>query len=85
MSAEETDTRVRTILADVFGLELDQINADTSTDTVEKWDSLHHLTLVLALEEEFDIQLDDEETVAVVTFPLISAVVRDHLGILESG
>jgi acyl carrier protein len=39
---------------------------------------------VLALEEEFDIALDDEETVAIVTFPLITAVVLDHLGILES-
>jgi acyl carrier protein len=83
VSAEEIDTRVRTILADVFGMELDQVDATTSTDTVEKWDSLHHLTLVLALEEEFDIQLDDEETVAIVTFPLITAVVRDHLDIVE--
>jgi acyl carrier protein len=84
MSAEEIGTRVRAILADVFGLDPDQIGADTSTDTVEDWDSLHHLTLVLALEEEFDIALDDEETVAIVTFPLITAVVLDHLGILES-
>ncbi len=84
MSAEEIETRVRTILAEVFGLEPDQIDADISTDTVEEWDSLHHLTLVLALEEEFDIQLDDEESVAIVTFPLITAVVGDHLGILES-
>lgn len=85
MSADEIATRVRTILADVFGLEPDQVDAETSTDTVEEWDSLHHLTLVLALEEEFDIQFDDEETVAIVTFPLITAVVGEHLGILESG
>ena len=84
MSSKEIETRVRAILADVFDLEPDQIDADTSTDTVENWDSLHQLMLVLALEEEFDIQLDDEETVAVVTFPLITAVVCDHLGILES-
>ena len=84
MNVDEAEARVRAVLADVFGIEPDQIDASTSTDTIENWDSLHHLTLVLALEEEFDIQLDDEETVAIVTLPLITAVVRDHLGILES-
>ncbi len=84
MSAEEIEDRVRTILADVFGLDRDQIGADTSADTIEAWDSLHHLTLVLALEEEFDIHFDDEETVAIVTFSLITSVVGDHLGVLES-
>jgi acyl carrier protein len=83
MTAEEIETRARAIVAEVFGLDPSEVRPDTSHDTVENWDSLQHLTLVLALEEEFDIQLEDEETGAIVTFPLITAVVRDHLGILE--
>jgi acyl carrier protein len=84
MSAEEVETRASAILSEVFGLDPDEIGPDTSRDTVENWDSLGHLTLVLALEEEFEIQLDDEETGAAVSFELITALVRDHLGVLET-
>jgi acyl carrier protein len=83
MNDEEIETRARVILAEVLGLDPSEVGPDTSTDTVENWDSLQHLTLVLALEEEFDIQLDDEESVAIVSFPLITALVRDRLGALE--
>ena len=83
MSVNGVEDRVRSILCDVFGLEPDDVGPDTSVDTVEGWDSLQHLTVVLALEEEFAIQLDDEETVAAVTFPLITEIVREHLEMLE--
>jgi len=77
---DDVEQRVRSVLADVFGLDPASIDPDTSTDTVEGWDSLHHLTVVLSLEEEFDIQFDDEETLSLVNFPLIALIVREHLG-----
>jgi acyl carrier protein len=83
VSADNVEERVRVVLADVFGLDPDEIGPETSKDSIETWDSLQHLTIVLSLEEEFGIQLDDEETVAIVTFPLITDVVRDRLGMLE--
>jgi acyl carrier protein len=76
----DVETRVSGILADVFGLAVEDIGPDTSTDTIEAWDSLQHLTVVLSLEEEFDIQFDDEETVSLVTFPLIVTIVNERLG-----
>ena len=78
----DVEERVRGVLAEVFGLDPGSIGADTSTDTVDGWDSLHHLTVVLSLEEEFDIQFDDEETLSLVTFPLIALIVREKLGLL---
>lgn len=76
---DNVEGRVRTVLAEVFELEPEEVGPHTSTDTVEKWDSLQHLTLVLALEEEFAIQFDDEETVALLTYPLITAIVRERV------
>ena len=84
MRADHIEERVRAILAEVFGLEAEQIGSETSAETVEAWDSLQHLTVVLSLEEEFDIQLDDEETVAAVSFPVITDLVREHLKVLEA-
>jgi len=73
------ESRVRGVLGDVFGIDPATIDDDTSKDTVEGWDSLQHLTLVLSLEEEFDIHFDDEESVSLVTYPLIVATVGDRL------
>jgi acyl carrier protein len=75
----DVERRIRSVLADVFELDADQVGADTSMDTVEQWDSLQQLTLVLSLEEEFGVQFDDEETVALVSYPLIVAIVGDRL------
>lgn len=83
MSAENIENRVQAVIADVFGLAPAEVGPDTSIETVEAWDSLQHLTVVLALEEEFDVQLDDEETVAAVSVPAIAAIVHEHLELLE--
>ena len=77
MTTDTIESRVRTILADLFELDPDSIGPETSTDTVEEWDSLQHLTVVLSVEEEFGIQLDEEQTIAMVTFPLITEIVRE--------
>jgi acyl carrier protein len=81
LSREEIEELVRTILADVLGLDPSEVDDTTSPDTVKAWDSLQHLTIVLSLEEEFEIQFDEEETLAVVSFPLIVATVSERLGI----
>lgn len=77
--SDEVETRVRAVLSEIFGMSPEQIGPETSTDTVEDWDSLQHLTIVLALEEEFGIHLTDDDVVAIVTFPLMVTVVREVL------
>lgn len=81
---DDIDRRVRTVIAEVFDLDPDRVDDKTSTDTVEAWDSLQHLSLVLALEEEFGIHFDDEETVSLVNYPLIAEIVHGHCGDGES-
>lgn len=73
------EQRAREVLANVFGLDPADIGADTSKDTVKGWDSLQHLTVVLALEDEFSLQFDDADTVDLVNFPLIVAIVSERL------
>ena len=47
--------KLKQILASVFNLGIDQITEDASPDSIENWDSLNHLNLVLALEEGFGV------------------------------
>jgi acyl carrier protein len=80
---DEIEERVRGVLVDVFGLDASEVGPDTSTDTVEAWDSLQQLSVVLALEEELEVSFTDEETMEMVSFPLIVATVREKLGIAD--
>lgn len=53
--------RVCSIASDLFGMPVQQITAQSSPETIASWDSTQHLNFVLALEEQFDIQLSPEE------------------------
>ena len=69
---------LRQVMADVFGLNPDDIRPDASIDTIEAWDSLKHLNLVLALEERFEISFTEEETVEILNYELIRTVLGEH-------
>jgi acyl carrier protein len=81
--SDDFDSRIRSVLSEVFDLQPDDVGAETSFDTVEGWDSLQHLTLVLALEEEFGIHFDDEETLELISYPLITTIVSERVGTAE--
>ncbi len=56
-----TFEQVRSIASDIFGIPADKITAESSPETIENWDSMQHLNLVLAVEEKFGVQLDPED------------------------
>lgn len=53
--------RVREIAADILQVPAEQITPSSSPETIPSWDSVQHLNLVLALEQEFDLQFEPEE------------------------
>ena len=59
--AVSTFDEVRGIASDILGVPTTRLSAASSPDTVESWDSVQHLNLVLALEEKFSLQLSPEE------------------------
>jgi acyl carrier protein len=56
-----TFERVRSVASDIFGVPVDKITAESSPQTIDNWDSMQHLNLVLAIEEKFGVQLDPED------------------------
>ncbi len=53
--------QVREVVSDLFNVTVNLVSAESNPDTIEAWDSMQHLNLVLALEQRFDIQLAPEE------------------------
>jgi acyl carrier protein len=73
------ETGVREIMAAVFGIKAASIDAGASAETIEAWDSLQHLNLILALEERFGIQLSVDEITSVNNYASIVSLVSRHL------
>ena len=53
--------QVRQIVSDVFAVPLEQVDGNSSPETIEAWDSMQHLNLVLAVEDRFNLQFTPEE------------------------
>lgn len=51
-----------------FGAHRSELGGDYTAETVEKWDSMTHMSLVSELEDAFDIMLDAEDIVELKTF-----------------
>lgn len=69
--------RVRRVFSDVFQVPLDQVTMQSSPETIPSWDSLQHLNLVLALEQEFRIQFTPEEVEQLLSVEVAANVLEE--------
>lgn len=72
--------RVRTVMAQIFNIEIGAINDTSSPESIERWDSLRHMQLVLALEDEFGIMFADDDIPNLLT----TSAIEDRVGELTS-
>ncbi len=63
MTREEIYERLNGVFRDVFDDETLQVRDETTAADVPGWDSLRHISLLAAVEEEFDIEFSMKETV----------------------
>lgn len=77
MGEETVRDRVYKVVGRVMNVPVSELNDDSSADTVKAWESLRHMNLVLALEEEFDVQFSDEQIMEMLNIGLIVMVVDE--------
>jgi len=68
--------QVRNVASDIFGIPTDKITAESSPETIENWDSMQHLNLVLAIEEKFGVQLEPEDIEEMKNIGAVAALVE---------
>lgn len=78
MSREEIYERLNEVFRDVFDDEEIEVNDDTTAADIDGWDSLMHITLMDAVEEEFDIRFDMKTVVKMKNVgEMVDAIERD--------
>jgi len=65
--SETVEQRTRRIVAEVFGLPVESITRDTSHESIEDWDSLNVLNVLMAVEGEFGVSISPEEAASFVS------------------
>jgi acyl carrier protein len=75
---QANEEQLKQVLADVLDLEASAIGETASVDTIEQWDSLKHLNLVLALEERFGVTLTEEQSVQILSYRLIKIALEEQ-------
>ena len=58
MTREEVYERLNKVFQDVFDDETITVHDGTTSEDIEDWDSLEHINLVVAVENEFDIHFN---------------------------
>ena len=72
------EKRLYKILSQVLNIPIEQINSESSPDTISEWDSLTHMNLVLTIEQEFDIQFTEEQIIEMLNVALIVETLKEH-------
>ena len=57
------EDRLKQLLAVSLGVDPEIIDENASAETIDGWDSLKQMNIIVAVEEEFDIQFDEEESI----------------------
>jgi len=70
--------RVKQVLADVFGIPSSEIPDNASVGTLDGWDSLRHLELMLALESELGVPIPAEAMLELLSLDAIVEYAAAH-------
>ena len=71
-------TSVEEVVAAVFGVERAEVDDRSSPETVEGWDSMGHLNLVLELERNFNVSIAVSDAIEMGTVGTIKHILRDY-------
>ena len=67
------------MMADLLDIREDEIGAGTTLERVQRWDSLNHLKLMIAFEQEFGITIDIDDALKMTSFPAVCETITSYL------
>lgn len=53
--------RIKEIIADTLGIDIDRITDDLAAGDIEEWDSVGNLTIISTIEEELEVDIPIED------------------------
>jgi len=67
----EIADRLFKVFSEVMGTPIEELNMESNPDTIEDWDSLNHMQLIMAIEKEFKIEIAPDEGIEFESLAMI--------------
>jgi acyl carrier protein len=67
-----------TIVATTFNCDEDLIDDRSSPETIEEWDSLGHITLMIELEAAYGVSFSPDEAIGLTSISAIKSALSAH-------
>ena len=78
MSVENVEERVKNIIVEQLGVEADQVKPEAQFVNDLGADSLDTVELIMALEEEFDVEIPDDKAEKIKTVGEAIAYIKEN-------
>jgi len=80
MTKDEIKGRARAVLAKALKVDPQTISDGASQMDLSEWDSVRHMNVVIALENDFGIEFEDAELATLTSLSLLVAAIEKHTG-----
>lgn len=70
--------RFKSIVASILQIDEGAVSDDLTPEVVDTWDSLNHINLIGALEQEFNITLATENLEMTQSIPVLKNLLAQH-------
>ncbi len=79
MTKDDIKTRVRMVLAKALKTDPAAIADNATQMDLSEWDSVRHMNVILALENDFGVEFEDAELPTLTSLPLMVAAIEKHI------
>lgn len=77
--SDKLETRVQNIFVETFTIEKSIVTDTLEYASIPQWDSVAHMSLIVNLEDEFDIMIDTDDVIDMSTFAKAVQIVEKYL------
>ena len=73
------EQKINDILVAILKVQKEKTSVDLTMDDVNNWDSLTHMNLIVAIEDEFGIEMSGDDIAEMISFGSIKKTVAKYL------
>ena len=73
---ENLEQRLKKVFSESLGVDLEIIQDALEYNTISEWDSIGHMSLIAAIEEEFDIMIETDDIIDMSSFKIAKDIVK---------
>ena len=55
--------KIKNIICDILNIKKSALSENSGIETIKQWDSLKHMQIITAIEEEYKIQFSEEDLI----------------------